>query len=335
LHDALSVLLKHVTKLLPDQPDAPDLTVVVVNYNTGHLFARLFSTLTAAQGRLRVQIIVIDNASRDNSIEILRSQYPTVELVTNTTNLGFGRANNRAVERAHGPYVLLLNTDAFVSEDTLLKTLNFMESNPQCGILGVKLVGEDGTLQPSCRFFPTPWNVFLANTGLNRIFPHTRLVDDMTWDHSRTRECDWVPGCFYLTRKKLIDQVGLFDPRFFLYYEEVDHCHRARQAGWKVYFYANTSVVHVGGESAKTDAPISGAGRQVERLQIESELLYFRKHFGLRGVFKSIVLTAFGASMARVRDAVRSTKRSHQQQERLTIALSLLRPTRWASRATR
>ena len=186
--------------------------MVVVSYNTAHLLDRLFSALAAAQGSLRIQTIVVDNASRDNSVELLTNKYPTVELIENPTNPGFGRANNQAVPRIRGNYVLLLNTDAFVSPDTLVKTLGFMEANPQCGILGVKLVGEDGTLQPSCRYFPTPWNVFLVSTGLNRFFPNTRLVDDMKWDHTSIRECDWVPGCYYLTRKQLVDQIGLFDP---------------------------------------------------------------------------------------------------------------------------
>ena len=231
--------------------------------------------------------------------------------------------------------MLLLNTDAFVSPDTLFKTLGFMEANPQCGILGVKLVGEDGSLQPSCRFFPTPWNVFLASTGLNRFFPNARLVDDMNRDHSKIRECDWVPGCFYLARKRLVDQVGLFDPRFFLYYEEVDHCRRARQAGWKVYFYPDTQVVHIGGESAKTDAKLTDAGRQIARIQIESELLYFRKHYGLRGLLASITFTGCETLLALLKNAVRPATQRSWPKEKLAIVLSLLWPTRWASRPTR
>jgi N-acetylglucosaminyl-diphospho-decaprenol L-rhamnosyltransferase len=324
-----------VTKQTLEQNDVPDITVVVVSYNTAHLLDRLFSALAAAQGSLRIQTIVVDNASRDNSVELLRNKYPTVELIENSTNPGFGRANNQAVPRIRGRYVLLLNTDAFVAPDTLVKTLNFMESNPQCGILGVKLVGEDGSLQPSCRYFPTPWNVFLISTGLNRFFPNTRLVDDMEWDHGRIRECDWVPGCYYLTRKQLIDQIGLFDPRFFLYYEEVDHCRRAQQAGWKAYFYSNTEVVHLGGESAKTVTALTDAGRQIARLQIESELLYFRKHYGLRGLMASIALTACGALLAFLKDAVRPPKQRNEPREKLAVVLSLLGPTRWATRPTR
>ena len=112
----------------------------------------------------------------------------------------------RPLPLARGRYVLLLNTDAFVSPDTLSKTVAFMDANPRCGILGVKLVGADGRLQPSCRYFPTPFNLFAASSKLGMwlrrwFFPRTRLVDDLDWDHATVRECDWVPGCYYLIRR--------------------------------------------------------------------------------------------------------------------------------------
>ena len=140
----------------------PDVTIIVVNYNTAHLLDRMFAAIDAARGNLSIQIIVVDNASHDRSVELLRAKYPNVELIENTTNVGFGRANNQAVPSARGRYLLLLNTDAFVAPDTLTKTLGFMDAQPEYGVLGVKLVGEDGTVQPSCRYFPTPWNVFAA-----------------------------------------------------------------------------------------------------------------------------------------------------------------------------
>src|SRR5262245_39000116 len=150
----------------PVTAEAPDISVVVVNYNTAHLLANFSTTLEASRGTLKLQVIVVDNASRDNSVDLLRAKFPNVELIENETNVGFGRANNQALPLIRGRYVLLLNTDAFVAPDTLQKTIDFMEAHPGCGISGVKLVGHDGTLQPSCRYFPTPWNVFLARTGL-------------------------------------------------------------------------------------------------------------------------------------------------------------------------
>jgi N-acetylglucosaminyl-diphospho-decaprenol L-rhamnosyltransferase len=325
-----------ISGLVNEPIQIPDVTVVIVNYNTAHLLDRLFSTLDAARGDLRIQTIVVDNASRDNSVEILRRHYPDVELIENAANVGFGRANNQAVPKIRGQYLLLLNTDAFVAPDTLSKTLSFMQQDPHCGILGVKLLGEDGSLQPSCRFFPTPWNVFLASTGLDRFFPNTRLVDDMEWNHSDIRECDWIPGCFYLIRKQVVDQIGLFDPRFFLYYEEVDHCQRARRAGWKIYFYPDTQVVHIGGESAKTDAALTSAGRQIARLQIESELLYFRKHYGFFCLFASIVLAICNWLVVTLKTLLKgSVQRRKAAGERLAAVFSVLVETRLGSRPTR
>jgi N-acetylglucosaminyl-diphospho-decaprenol L-rhamnosyltransferase len=331
--DQLSAVMEHDA----DSDDVIDITIVLVNYNTGFLLDRLFSALAAAQDHLRLQTVLIDNVSRDNSLEILRSKYPFVEVIENSANVGFGRANNQALSRMRGRYLLLLNTDAFVSPDTLAKTFDFMERNPKCGILGVKLVGEDRALQPSCRYFPTPWNVFLAANGLGRYFPWTRQVDDMNWDHLTARQCDWVPGCYYLVRKAVLDQIGLFDPRFFLYYEEVDHCRRARLAGWNVTYFADTEVIHIGGESAKSDTALTGAGRQIATLQVESELLYFRKHYGLPGVLASVVLTACGATLSFVKTALRPTRSGARsgQREKLATLLSLLTPTHWGSRPTR
>ena len=266
---------------------AADVSVVIVNYNTSHLLPEMFGALAKSRADLKLQVIVIDNASRDDSVAVLRRDFPEVQLIVNASNVGFGRANNQALPFITGRHVLLLNTDAFTAPDTLSKTVAYMDAHPDCGILGVRLVGRDGALQPSCRYAPNLLNVFLARTGLKRLFPGVRMVDDMTWDHATVRECDWVPGCYYLMRRELVDEVGLFDPRYFLYYEEVDHCRVAQQAGWKVVFYPYTSVVHIGGESAKSLSEITASGRQISALQIESELLYFRKHYGLWGALGS------------------------------------------------
>jgi len=321
----------------PIAAEASDISVVVINYNTAHLFGEFFAALEAARGALKLQVIVVDNASRDGSVDILRTKYPNVELIKNPTNVGFGRANNQALPLIRGRYVLLLNTDAFVAPDTLQKTVEFMDLNSHCGVLGVKLVGRDGVLQPSCRYFPTPWNVFLSRTDLGRFFPGTRLVDDMSWDHASIRECDWIPGCYYLVRRQVIERIGLFDPRYFLYYEEVDHCRRVRQAGWSVMYYPFTQVVHTGGESAATDGPLTHEGRQISALQIESEFLYFRKHYGLTGILTAAFLATLndmvraGMGLLRRRDMAPTVAALRHAWS----AIKLLVETRLASRATR
>jgi GT2 family glycosyltransferase len=257
-------------------------------------------------------------------------------MIVNETNVGFGRANNQALPLARGRYVLLLNTDAFVSPDTLPKTVAYMDAHPECGVLGVRLVSDDGSIQPSCRYFPTPWNVFLLSTGFHRFFPKAQLIDDPKWEPSLEQECDWVPGCYYLVRREVIDRVGLFDPRYFLYYEEVDHCRAVKAAGWKVVYYPDTQVVHIGGESAESAGGLN-ATRQVSSLQIESELLYWRKHYGLAGLVTGMLLSAAadatrGAS-ALVRRGNAIQARAHLQH--FGAMLRLLIRTRFASLPTR
>ena len=311
-----------------------DVSIIVVNYNTAHLLDEMFGAVEAATGGLSVQTIVVDNASRDGSAALLRERYPDVELIANTENVGFGRANNQALVQARGRYLLLLNTDAFVAAGGIERTVRYLDANPDVHVLGVRLVGRDGTLQPSCRYFPTPWNEFLVRTGLERIFRGTKLVDDMRWDHASVRECDWVPGCYLLLRKAVVDRIGLFDPRFFLYYEEVDHCRADKAIGGKVVYYPDTTVVHIGGESAKSDSALTKSGRQISSLQVESGLLYHRKHHGLAGMWLAVFLAATGDALLLAKSLLRGRGPgggfSH-----FATTWTLLRRTAWATRPTR
>jgi len=314
-----------------------DLTAILISYNTEGLLGKAIGRLLQAAGPMSLKVAVVDNASQDGSAAFVRDAFPQCELILNETNVGFGRANNQALPLVEGRYVLLLNSDAFVSSDTLVKTVAYMDAHPRCGILGVKLVDGDGVLQPSARYFPTPWNLFLARTGLNRILRNVGMVDDMAWDHASVRSCDWVSGCYYLVRRQVIDEVGLFDPRYFLYYEEVDHCRAAKRAGWEVVFYPDTTVVHIGGESAKSAGEITPSGRQLEPLRVESELLYFRKNHGVAAAWMNVVLTLLA-------DAVNLLKRVVKWRRPLGIGdylrhaalvVSVFSRTRWGTRPTR
>jgi GT2 family glycosyltransferase len=268
----------------------PLVTAIVVSYNTAELLSDCLGALFRSAEDFELQTIIIDNASRDESVSILKQNFNNCELIENKVNVGFGRANNQALPLVKGDFVLLLNTDAFVAADTLNKSISYMELHPECGGLGVKLIGRDGDLQPSCRDFPTPLKMFLKRVGLNSIFSSINRVDDFNLHHSAARKCDWVTGCYLLLRKNVIDQIGLFDPRFFLYCEEVDLCLRVKNAGWEIHFLPDTKVVHYGGESAKSDSNISNSGRQISSMQIESEFLYFRKNFGLFYVISHFIL---------------------------------------------
>ncbi len=313
------------------------LDILIVNYNTAHLLEPMFEALTLAAGEISLRHLVVDNASTDKSVSVLNDKYSEALLICNHDNIGFGRANNQLLEFIQGQYILLLNTDAFVAPDTLSSTFAYMEAHPECGVLGVRLYGRDGELQPSCRYFPTPWNVFLFRTGLNRFVPWVRMVDDMAWDHSSVRECDWVPGCYYLVRREVIDQVGLFDPLFFLYYEEVDHCRRVKEAGWKVVYFPETRVVHIGGESAKSSGELTSAGRQISVLQIESELLYFRKHYGRLGLLVHFLLVLLGDTILSMKDLLkaRGSAAVFSNITHLVVVWKSLRATRFATEPTR
>jgi len=317
---------------------APLLTTLLVSFNTRGLLAPCLDALAAARAPLgESPVIVVDNASSDGSAEYLEQHYPDVHLIRSDKNLGFGRANNLGLPKVRSKYLLLLNTDAFVEPDALTKTLAFMESTPDCGILGVRLVGRDGDLQPSCRYFPTPYNTFLSRSGLARWLPAVRMVDDMAWAHDEVRECDWVPGCFYLIRRELLDRVGLFDPRYFLYYEEVDHCFAAKAAKFKVMYYPHVSVVHIGGESAKSLGAINKSGRQLEVLQIESAQIYFRKNHGLAGLLWHLFLEELADVVLIAKALLDRRKRSGigYHLRRMAGVLSIARRTRWGLQATR
>jgi GT2 family glycosyltransferase len=247
-------------------------------------------SVKVASASISTQLIVVDNASSDGSAEFLRNSGYDLHLIENDDNLGFGRAVNQALHHMEGKYLLLLNVDAFIAPDSFVKTIDYLKLNKECGILGVKLTNSENELQPSCRYFPTSWNIFLISTGLAKCFKSSQLVDNFEWDHETPRACDWVPGCFFLVRRQVIDDIGSFDPRYYLYYEEIDYCFAAKRAGWEVHYVPVTTVVHLGGESSKSKGKLSLEGRQLELLNIESELLYFRKNHGLLGLVKYVFL---------------------------------------------
>lgn len=314
-----------------------DLTVILVSYNTEHLLEECFDALHSAAQGITLQICVVDNASTDGSVDSLRTKYKVDHLIINEKNIGFGRANNQCLPLISSEFILLLNVDAFVSAQSLVKTLEYMSRQPECGVVGVKLVDRDGRLQPSCRYFPTPWNRFIQRTGLCRLMPNVKLMDDMTWGHAEVRKCDWVPGCYYLTRREVIDQVGLFDHRYFMYYEEIDHCYAVKKAGWQVHYYPYTEVIHLGGESAKSDGQMAESGMQIDVLQIESEMLYFRKNEGFWAVLLNNILRSLSDIIIPTRRLFRMRYPFYYMRglKRIKIVWKLFIRTRWATEATR
>lgn len=237
------------------------LSVVIVNYNVKYFLEQCLESVyhscveTAKGGRLEVEVWVVDNASVDGSVEMVRSRYPQVHLIENLENVGFARANNLALRECGGEYALLLNPDTVVEQDTLVKCVDFMEEHPDCGGLGVKMInGEGEYLKESKRGFPTPGASFFKVSGLIRLFPHNRRIAAYYMGHlpdDEVNQVDILPGAFLMVRREALEKVGLLDESYFMYGEDIDFSWRIRLAGYKNYYVPTARIIHYKGESTK------------------------------------------------------------------------------------
>ena len=261
-------------------------TVIVVSYNTSGMLKECLESLYQNPGSHELEVFVVDNASKDDSVAMVREHFKPVHLIENQTNRGFAAANNQAYEKASGDYVILLNPDAYVKPGAIENAVSFMESHPECGLCGGRLVNLDGDLDPSARRFPNSLYKFFTLSGLSDRYASSKIFgrgDFKYFDHKSVQEVDWVPGTYTIYRRRMLTQIGLFDERFFIYYEETDLCLRAKRNGWRVFFVPDAEVVHVGGGSARTrkDQKFDKGGSQVLKFRMRSEYLYFRKNHGL------------------------------------------------------
>ena len=267
-----------------------DLTIIIVAWNVKELLDECLAALRRSDDDLQKEILLVDNGSVDGTAAFVKAEYPEVEIIESPRNLGFIRANNLAYERAKGEYVLMLNSDAFVSASAIKETVNFIRSNPHVGAVGARLVGRDGALQPSARYFPTPVRFFAASLGLDGKLPFVRPLDDLKWDHKSIRQCDWVVGCYLLARASAIEEAGYFlREDYFMYNDDNDLCKRLSALGYSTYFYP-IDVVHLGGANVKKMHKKTNKGAQVEEHQLESQMIYFRKNHGFGTVVAHYVL---------------------------------------------
>lgn len=269
-----------------------DLSIIIVNWNGKDLLAKCLTCVESTVKKVSYETVVVDNASTDGSQEMVRRDFPTVKLIANTANVGFATANNQAMKVAEGRYVLLLNSDAFVHENTLDMMVTFMDEHPQAGMSSCKLVYEDGSLQRSCATFPTLATEFFIALGLDKLFPRSSVFGKylMTdWNYDTTRQVDVIMGAFMLVRRELIAKVGMMDEGFFMYSEEVDWCYRFKEAGAAVYFYPDVTCVHLWGGSSKAVKVESLLRLYKARVQ------FFRKHYGRLSAFLYKIILGFNA----------------------------------------
>ena len=254
-----------------------DLSVIIVNYNVKEFLKNSLESIRKSSADLNVETIVVDNASSDGSVEEISEKYPEVKLIKNQDNVGFGAANNQALEQAEGKYILLLNPDTIVKEDTFTTLIKFLNEYPDAGIVSCKVLNPDGTLQLACRrSFPGPWTSFTKVTGLSTLFPKSRLFAryNLTYlDENEVNEVDAISGSFMFLKKEVYDKVGGFDKRFFMYGEDLDYCYRIQSAGFKVYYVPLTEIIHYKGESTKRSS------MDETKVFYDAMHLFVKKHF--------------------------------------------------------
>ena len=268
------------------------ITVIIVSYNTVELLRKCLWELFAQTITTELEVFVVDNNSADDSVQMVQEEFPQVKLIVNRDNRGFAAANNQAWHRSSGEYILLLNPDAYVRSQAVDFCLDFMATHPQCGLCGGRLIKEDGTLDPSARKFPNFINKLFTLSGLMDRFPHSALFaghEFGNFNHKTVMEVDWVPGTFCLCRRSMLQETGFFDERFYIYFEETDLCRTAKKKGWKVYFYPDAEVVHVGGACSKTrkNFNFDSSAKQILTFRMQSEWLYYYKNHGLLAVLAS------------------------------------------------
>lgn len=266
-----------------------DISIIIVSYNVKDFLRGAIQSVQGAleAGKLEGEIMVVDNDSSDESAELVRREFPSVRLYALNENLGFGRANNLAMRDAKGEFMLLLNPDTIVGEDTLRRMVDFMREHPNAGMAGCKLLNGDGSFQLSCRRgFPTPWASFCKLFGLSRFFPKSKLFARYNLTYlpvDRTYEVDALGGAFMMMSRSAYAATGGFDEDYFMYGEDLDLCYRVQKSGLKIYYVHDTATIHFKGESTRRSA--------INELAVfyEAMHIFVKKNYGASPVFRMML----------------------------------------------
>lgn len=253
------------------------LSIVIVNYNVSFFLEQCLRSVYTALSGIDAEVFVVDNNSQDNSLAMLQEKFPKVHLIANADNPGFSKANNQALRLAKGAYVLLLNPDTVVEEQTFQKALDFMDLHPEGGGLGIRMIDGRGRYLPeSKRGIPSPWTAFYKICGLSKLFPRSKKYARYYLGHldpQKNQEIEILAGAFMLMRRSALEKVGLLDEDFFMYGEDIDLSYRLLQAGYKNYYLADSRIIHYKGESTK-----KGSLNYVF-VFYKAMIIFARKHF--------------------------------------------------------
>ena len=257
-----------------------DLSVIIVNYNVKHFVEQCLHSVINASKKIKVEIIVVDNNSVDGSVALIKEKFSFIHLIENKENVGFSKANNQAIRIAQGRYILLLNPDTVVEEDTFEKTIAFMDVHLEAGGLGVKMLDGKGNFLPeSKRGLPTPSVAFYKIFGLSTLFPRSKTFGKYHLgflDKEKTHEIDVLSGAFMLMRRETLNKIGLLDEDFFMYGEDIDLSYRIILGGYKNYYFPETRIIHYKGESTKKSSV------NYVFVFYKAMVIFARKHFSQR-----------------------------------------------------
>jgi GT2 family glycosyltransferase len=265
----------------------PELSFVIPSWNAKKYLKRCIESIIINSGTYDREIIVVDNASTDGSVELIEKQFNNVKLISNDVNLGFARACNIGLTKSRGRYIILMNSDVEITKDSIERMVSFIDRHSDIGMLGPKIIGPNGNLQRSCMGFPTVWNTFCRALALDSLFPGSKLFGRylMTfWPHDSICDVDVINGCFWMVRREALTQVGLLDERYFIYAEDTDWCRRFWDAGWKVVYYPEAQAIHYGGASS-SNAPVRF---YIEMLK--ANLQYWQKYHNRPGRMSFLVI---------------------------------------------
>jgi GT2 family glycosyltransferase len=259
------------------------LSVVIVNFNNDRVLRGCLDALPLALEGLDAEVILSDNGSTDGSLEWVRDEHPEIRILENGDNLGFAEANNRAFPITRGDYVLLLNPDTVVQNDAFCPMIDLLDSKPEAGAVGCRLLNLDGSRQISTRTFPTLSTYLYDFLGLSDRYPESKRFGghSMTWWHGDdTREVDWASGAALMVRRSALEATGGIDSYFFLTYDEVDWCHRIRKAGYQIWYTHEGVIMHLDRQSEPQSNPKPEGRIKYMTVERNSRVRYFVKHHG-------------------------------------------------------
>ena len=309
-----------------------DVSIIIVNFNSANFLVDCLKSIKS-QTSVPHEVIVVDNASTDDSVDVIKRNCKGIMLIENKKNSGFAKANNQGFDNAQGRYLLMLNPDTIVLDKAIDKLVDYMDAHLDVGICAPKNVDKNGKNQANCDYFPSIVNDVIEYLNLNRKFPDIALLNRgrlLNWGYHEFREVDKVMGCSLIIRSELYKAVGGLDNRFFLYFEETDLCYRVRKTNYKIMYHPLASIIHFGGESTKTEKKKKLVVKMNMEYFFDSKFYFYKKNYGYGLAVLSRIIDILYAYLVVIRNTFR--KKGVQKEQHLKkgkVYLSCLLPRKY------